>query len=75
MVAGLPQVQSGLNFFVSAYLGGFAKLQQATVNVVMSVCPSVCLSARNNLAPTRQIFMKFVIFVLLENLSSKFKFL
>ena len=28
MVAGIRQVHSGLNFFVSAYLGGFAKLQK-----------------------------------------------
>jgi hypothetical protein len=35
MVAGIRQVQSGLNFFVSAYLGGFAKLQKATINFVI----------------------------------------
>jgi len=37
------------------------------------VCPSVCLSAWNNSAPTERIFMKFDIGVFFENMSGKFK--
>jgi hypothetical protein len=53
-------------------LDAFAKLRKATVIFVMSVCLSVCLSARNS-APTGRMFMKFDIAVFLENLSEKFK--
>ena len=38
-----------------AFLGAFAKLRKATIRFVMSVSQS----ARNNLAPTERIFMKF----------------
>jgi hypothetical protein len=38
-----------------AFVGEFAKLRQATMSFVMSVCPS----ARNNSALTGRIFMKF----------------
>jgi len=41
------------------FLGAFAKLRKATISFVMSVCPSVCLSAWNNSAPALRIFMKF----------------
>ena len=34
----------------------------------------VCLSARNDCAPTEQIFSKFDIWVFFENLLRKFKF-
>ena len=37
-------------------------------------CPSVCLSAWNNSAPTGRIFMKSDVWVFLENLSREFKF-
>jgi hypothetical protein len=39
----------------------------------MSVCPSLSLSKRNYSAPTERIFMKFDIYVFVENLSGKFK--
>jgi len=42
-------------------LHAFGKLRKATISIVMSVCPSVGLSARNNFVPNWQIFMKFVI--------------
>jgi len=41
------------------FIDAFAKLLRATIRFVMSVYPSVCLSARNNLDPTGRIFMKF----------------
>jgi hypothetical protein len=44
------------------------------VMFVLSVCPSVRPSPQNNLAPTGQIVMKFVIPVCSKNLSIKFKF-
>ena len=37
------------------FLGAFAKLLNAIISFVMSVCPSVW----NNSAPTGRIFMKF----------------
>jgi len=40
-------------------LDAFAKLRKATISFVMSVCPSVRLSAWSNSAPTGGIFMKF----------------
>jgi len=39
--------------------GFFAKLQKATTSFIMSVRPSVPLSAWNNSAPTERIFMIF----------------
>jgi hypothetical protein len=52
------------------FLGAFAKLQKATTSFVMSVRPSVRptvrLSAWNNLAPIRRIFMKYYICVFFE---------
>jgi hypothetical protein len=47
-----------------SFLGPFAKLQKATVNFDMSVCPS----AWNNLDPNGRNFMKFYIRVFFENL-------
>ena len=41
------------------FLGAFAKFRKATISFVMSVCPSVYLSAWNNSAPTGQIFIEF----------------
>ena len=54
--------------FITAYLflGAFAKLLKATVSFGVSVRPS----QRNNLAPTRRIFMKLDVFF--EDLSRKF---
>jgi hypothetical protein len=40
-------------------LNAFAKLQKATISVVISVSLYVCLSAWNNSAPTERIFVKF----------------
>jgi hypothetical protein len=51
-------------------LSPVAKLRNATITFVMSVC----LSAWNNSAPTGRIAIKFGIWGLLENLSRKFKF-
>ena len=42
--------------------------------LVRHVCLSVCPSACNNSAPSRRIFMKFVISVLFKHLSRKFEF-
>jgi hypothetical protein len=40
-------------------LGAFAKLRKAAVSFVMSVCPSVRMSAWINSAPTGRMFVKF----------------
>ena len=40
---------------------------------LLHVCPSLCLSIRNNSAPTGRIFVKFDIWRFLEILSIKFK--
>ena len=48
----------------------FAKLRKATVSFVRSVC----LSEWNNSSLTGRIFMKFCIWVSLENLPRKFEF-
>ena len=45
--------------FGQPFLGTFAKLRIATISFFVSVCPSVCLSAWNNSAPTGRLFMKF----------------
>ena len=50
------------------------KLRKATTSFVMSVCLSVCPSARNNSAPTERIFIKVDILVFFENLSRRVKF-
>jgi hypothetical protein len=47
------------NLLFTLFLGMFEKLQKPTLSFVMSVCPSVCLSAWKNLAPIGWIFMKF----------------
>ena len=39
-------------------LGAFAKLRKTNISFVMSVRPSVCLSAWNNSAPTGRTVMK-----------------
>jgi hypothetical protein len=44
-------------------LGSFAKLREATISFVMSVCPS----AWNNTTSTGGIFMEFDIWVYFEN--------
>ena len=52
--------------------------KKATISFAMSVCPSVHLSTRlsawNNSASTRRIFVKFDIWGFFENLSRKFNF-
>ena len=40
-------------------LGAFAKFRKAAITFVISACPSLCPSARNNSAPSRRIFKKF----------------
>jgi hypothetical protein len=55
---------------VLLFLGAFAKLQKATISFIMTVC----LYTRYNSVPTGQIFMKFDIRVLFENLLREFKF-
>jgi hypothetical protein len=52
------------------FLGAFTKLRKATVSFVMSVCLSLCPSVVwNYSAPTGRIFMKFGIWIFLENLT------
>jgi len=54
------------------FFGAFAKLRQATISFVMSVCPPVRngkLEALNG-----RIFIKFDIYVFFDNLSRKFNF-
>jgi len=50
------------------FISAFASFQKATISFVVSVRPF----AWNNWAPTRRIFMKFDIWVFLENRSRKF---
>jgi hypothetical protein len=57
-----------------AILGAFGKFRKATISFVMSIRPSVLLSAWNSSVPTGQIFMKFDIWVFFEALLRKFKF-
>jgi hypothetical protein len=45
---------SSFILYLISFLGAFAKFRKATISFVMSVC----LSAWNNSAPTRQILMK-----------------
>ena len=56
------------------FLSAFAKLQKTIIGFVMFVCPSVRVTARNNMAPTGRIFMKFDMWKFSENLSRQFKF-
>jgi hypothetical protein len=60
------------------FLGAFAKFLKATISFVMSdrlsLRSSVRLSAWNNSAPTRRIFMKFYIWGFFENMLRKYKF-
>jgi hypothetical protein len=53
----------------NVYAGAFARLRKMTISFVMLVCPF----AWNNSAPTGRIFMKFCIWVFIENLSWKLK--
>ena len=55
-------------------VGAFAKLRKATINIVISVPPSVLPSTWNIWAPSGRIFMKFDIWVLFSDLSRKFGF-
>ena len=56
-------------------LGAFAKLRKVTVSFIMCVCSSVCISVRNNSAPTGRIFTEFDISIFFfENTWRKFKF-
>jgi hypothetical protein len=59
----------------SAFLGVFAILRKANISYVVFVCLSVPPYARNNSVPTGQIFMKFDISVVFENLWRKFSFI
>jgi len=51
------------------FLGVFAKFRTATISFVTSLCTSVHPSAWNNSAPTGHIFMRFYVWVFLQNLS------
>ena len=57
--------QEGMMFYEqyksAAFLGMFKKLLKATISFVISGCPSICLSAWNNLYPAGWIFMKFYV--------------
>jgi thiamine phosphate synthase YjbQ (UPF0047 family) len=65
-IVGLRYTGRSCLFF---FVGAFAKLRKATINFM-----SVRLSAWNNSAPTKPIFMKIYISLSFENLSRKFKF-
>ena len=61
----IPKPQQWGCLGLRRYLDTFAKLRTTTFSFVMfvrlSVCPSICLYAWNNSAPTGRIFMKFYI--------------
>jgi hypothetical protein len=66
--------QQNIKYFVR-YLGAFAKLRKATrISFIISISPRVRLSAWDDSAPTRWIFVKFDIWVFFENMSRKSKF-
>ena len=71
----MRKCKSSFSYFLS--LCTFTKLEKVTITFVMSVCLSVCLSillsSWNKWAPTRWIFLKFNIWVLIETLLGKFK--
>ena len=48
------------------------KISESDISFVISVCPSLSLSAWDISAPIEQIFMKFYICVFFENLLRKF---
>jgi hypothetical protein len=48
------------SYTLSQFLAAFAKLRKATVSFVMSVRPSVYLSAWNDWAPTGRTFIKLI---------------
>jgi hypothetical protein len=48
-----------LQYLRYGIVGEAGKLQKATITFVISVCLSVCLSERNNPAPTGRFFVKF----------------
>jgi hypothetical protein len=58
------------------YMNSFALFRARSQNCEkrLLASSSVCLSARNNSAPTERMLMKFDIWVFFENLSRKFKF-
>ena len=45
--------------FLELILGAFVKLRKATINIFMSFCPTVCLSASDNSTPAGRILVKF----------------
>jgi len=65
-------------FLKQPFLGAFANLRKATISFVMSVCLSVCLSARpsacNYSAPTGRIFMTFDISIFKKPPLTKLRF-
>jgi hypothetical protein len=69
-----PQPSCNYYWHLTLLTGAFAELRIAAISFVMSVRPSVCLSAWNNSVPTGRIFIKFDIWAFSENLSIKFKF-
>jgi hypothetical protein len=74
--------KSRIYYVTCSFLGRIVKLRKVNVSFVMCVCLSVCacvcvcvcVSTWNNTAFAGRIFMKFRIWVLLKNLSGKFKF-
>jgi hypothetical protein len=56
------------------FLGTFAYSRKASIKFVVSVLPSISLSASISSALTRRIFVKFGIGYLYENLSVKSRF-
>jgi len=48
------------NCTITQFLAAFAKLRKATVSFVMSLRPSVYLSAWNHWAPTGRTFIKLI---------------
>ena len=65
-------------YILCLFLDAFAKLRKATISFFMSAClfvrPSVRPFALKKSASTGRIFMEFLIWVLFENISRKFKF-
>jgi len=62
---------SEVTLVIRLFLGAFAKLQKATISLVVSVRPTEW----SNSAPTRRIFMKYDTSVFFENMWRKLSFI
>ena len=60
-------------FWNYMFLAAFAILRRLNISFVLCVCSPIRPSAWNSSAPTRQIVIKFDIWVFFENLLGKFK--